>query len=121
MVGKGRFKVKITSSYDAQDYLLIRVGRRDTLDDIMNLCLRNMEKTHSKKATLVLHFNDSMDALEHATFGEAKDVIEYPALGELEDGTKVLLVPVVLGDDGIRFVGAQIIVRDLSGRLIAWS
>ena len=121
MIGKGRFKVKITSSFDAQDFLLIRVDRRDTLDDIMDLCLRNMEKTHSKRAILVLYSNDSIDKLEHVAFGEAKDVIEYPAFGELEDGTKVLVVPVVFGDNGIRFVGAQIIVKDLSGRLIAWS
>lgn len=121
MIEIGRFKIKTTLSCDAQDYLLIRVGRRDTLDGIMDLCLRNMEKTHSKKSALVLEFNDSVDTLEHATFGEAKDVIEYPAFGELEDGTKVLVVPVVFGDNGIRFVGAQIIVRDLSGRLIAWS
>lgn len=105
MIGIGRFKVKITSSFDGpNEYLIISVGRQDTIDDIVELCLRNMMIKPSKKAILVLQSNDSIDKLEHATFGEAKDVIEYPALGELEDGTKVILVPVVLGDNGIEFV-----------------
>lgn len=108
MIGKGRFKVKITSSYNPYDYfynLIIRVGRQDTLDGIVDLCLRNMEKTHSKRAILVLQFNDSIDTLEHAAISLEVDELDYIALGELEDGTKVLLVPVVLGDNGIDFVG----------------
>lgn len=105
MIGIGRFKVKITSSFDGpNEYLIISVGRQDTIDDIVELCLRNMMIKPSKKAILVLQSNDSIDMLKYATISLDGNELEYAALGELEDGTKVILVPVVLGDNGIEFV-----------------
>ena len=108
MIGLGRESISITSSFDAGSRLIVKFSRQDTINDIEGLCLKNMRQTHIKKAILIIETNDSIDTIKSATISRSlKNELEYVALGELEDGTKVLLVPVVLGDNGIEFVGVD--------------
>jgi hypothetical protein len=73
-----------------------------------------MLKMHVKKAIMIIEVNDSKDILKSASLSVTGD-LEYGALGETEAGKKVMLVPVVLGDNGIEFIGVDFIVWEREG------
>lgn len=103
MFETGITNFRIISRY-VNSFLPLEVSSR-AIDILEKTCLKEMIQSNSKKAILIIlpNTNRAFLVIEDESVSIVGD-LENPALGETEDGTKVILVPVVLGDNGIEFV-----------------